>query len=245
MTLSPRCKVCWSPITDDQSDGFCNFGCRDKVAKPPKETKPMTAIPTQQVESNEKFNASDFVEQSANALINEATSVIINGTEAPAGHEFTNGDLLQVFMKAAEILKVRARNEIDKRQAELDALKAACGVSTSAKAPRGGGKRHRSSKEDMATAMTRIVETLAASTSPMSATKIVETSGIDQTLFASSVRKLIADKKVDKNGKGRSMTYVASSAAAAELQRNQGRRDGSPALTRLLQCLRFSTKRNT
>ena len=96
---------------------------------------------------------------------------------------------------------------------------------TPSKPRKASGKRHRSSKEDIASAMNKVVMTLATSDEKLSAVRVTELSGIDKDLWATVARKLLAEKKIASSGHGRSMVYgpgenkqasIAGTEAAAE-----------------------------
>jgi hypothetical protein len=183
----------------------------------------MPAIPAQKPadESDSDFNAQSDAEICANCLIREAPAVIINGTDAKPDQEFTNGDLYTIFKTAAEILRVRARDEFVKeqeqiaaRQAELNRLLGNVDDTPKASGRKSGGKRTRASKDDVAAAQAKVLAVLPAHNveegQSLSSTKLVELSGIDASLWPTTARKLIADKKMVSRGAGRAMTYTAA-----------------------------------
>lgn len=168
----------------------------------------MTAIPVQSSDKEETVSAKEVAEEAANALIDMATGAIVDRVGLPADTVFMNGELLQFFLTAVGVLKTRASKEIKAKQDELDALKAACGVEDKpSKASRGeGGKRKRSSVEDINSEMAKIGDLLKAAPEPMSATQLHE-GGADKNVFATAIRKLRDGKKVEPVGEGRAMKY--------------------------------------
>jgi len=205
-----KCQMCWIPILEDSQDNFCNFGCRTHV---PRKEKNMPAIPQQTDESTEEAfsTTGSDLDQCAAAIISNAQANIVNGTEAPADLEVSNSDLLMIFRRCVEIMQDRSKDELSAKKqrllAELAQLESIADPSGSSKTRSRGSKRHRSSKDDIATAMNKVAMTLATSDEKLSATRVTELSGIDKDLWATVARKLLAEKRMVSSGAGRAMVY--------------------------------------
>ena len=176
----------------------------------PKE-KIMTAIP-KTVATEEKFSLTGEADICANAVIMQMQKVLDEAVDGiPA--ELSRGQLFVIALAMVEILKSGAKEEIERRESELNALKAASGYGP-AKRER-GAKRTRSTKEYVEAAVSKVLAAVAdAPEAGLLASEVAAASGLDMKLVSTGIKKNFADKKIVKDGSGRATRYKAAKAAA-------------------------------